>query len=200
MVKDFKNNRKTPNKPLPGWVWMLTGIALGLIVAFFVYLDSQRAIKQTRLNSFTMPGGLQQNAVNQEQSPPTKRKFDFYTLLPELEVLVPESPRQETYPSASPDTLPTEVPRPDKKEPTVSTPSTAYLLQVGSFQKHGEADSLKAQLALLGVESNIQTVNVDKSTWHRVRVGPYRDRQRLNQIRVKLRKNNIDSMLMMARQ
>jgi cell division protein FtsN len=200
MARDFKNNRNSRNKPLPGWVWMLTGVALGLIVAFFVYLDSRRVIKETRSNVFTTQGELQQNTVDQEQSPPTKRKFDFYTLLPELEVLVPESSRQEPYPSASPGTRSAEVPQPDKKEPMVSTPSTAYLLQVGSFQKHGEADSLKAQLALLGVESNIQTVNVDKSTWHRVRVGPYRDRQRLNQIRVKLRKNNIDSMLMMARQ
>lgn len=200
MAKHFRNNDNSRNKPLPGWVWMLTGIALGLIVAFFVYLDSRRVLKETRSNAFTEQGGLQQNAVDQEQSTPTNRKFDFYTLLPELEVLVPESSIEEPYQSSHPGTHLAEVPKPDRKEPMVSTPSTAYLLQVGSFQKHGEADSLKAQLALLGVESNIQTVNVDKSTWHRVRVGPYRDRQRLNQIRTKLRKNNIDSMLVMARQ
>lgn len=179
---------------------MLTGIALGLIIAFFVYLDSRRVMKENRSTVFSAPGELQQDGVEREQQAPMKRKFDFYTLLPELEVLVPEPSRQEPYQPAFPDTSSANVPQPDRKEPTAATPSTSYILQVGSFQKHGEADSLKAQLALLGVESNIQTVNVDNSTWHRVRVGPYRDRQRLNQIRAKLSKNNIDGMLMMARQ
>lgn len=199
MGKVTRNPKNSQDRPLPGWVWLLTGIALGLIVAFFVYLDSQRSLRESRSVAFDTPTEKQSNA-EQDHSLPTKRKFDFYTLLPELEVLVPESSNQEPSPSALPEVPPVSGTQPENKEAKVSVPTAAFLLQVGSFQKYAEADSLKAQLALLGVEADIQTVKVNNKSWHRVRIGPYRDRQRLNQIRAKLRRNNIDSMLMMARQ
>jgi len=73
------------------------------------------------------------------------------------------------------------------------------VLQVGSFRKLNEADSLKANLALLGVEANIETVKVNKDTWHRVRVGPYTNLAELNRTRRQLRQNDIDSLLMRVR-
>jgi cell division protein FtsN len=57
-----------------------------------------------------------------------------------------------------------------------STPSAAgtYYLQAGSFQNVGDAEKLKAKLALSGFEASLQTVNIpDKGVWHRVRLGPY---------------------------
>ena len=35
-----------------------------------------------------------------------------------------------------------------------------------------DADRVRAQLALLGVESKVQRVSIDNDTWHRVRIGP----------------------------
>jgi cell division protein FtsN len=175
------------------------GLAVGLVVAFFIYLNGQQALKNSRHAVFSPAPKVQDRATEQPQeaSPVTRRKFDFYTLLPELEVLVPEPPSQEQR-QPIPRPAVSDVPRDNKKSPSRS--STTYILQAGSFQKPREADSLKAQLALLGVESNIQRVRVDRSTWYRVRIGPYDNRKQLNRIRAKLSKNKIDTLLVMARE
>ena len=126
----------------------------------------------------------------QEQTPPApdkaepRRRFDFYTLLPELEVVIPDEKDE----------------RPVKKPPRPATPppkaSGGYILQAGSFRKLNEADSMKAKLAMLGVEANIQTVKVNRDTWHRVRIGPYSNLTQLQRVRDRLRKNSVDTLLM----
>ena len=39
-------------------------------------------------------------------------------------------------------------------------PVTVYFLQVGAFQKAADADNLKAQLALSGLEASVQEVAI----------------------------------------
>jgi cell division protein FtsN len=70
-----------------------------------------------------------------------------------------------------------------------------YILQAGSFRRAEEADTLKANLALLGVEADIQKVTVDNNTWHRVRIGPYANLDELNRMREKLARNRIERCL-----
>ncbi len=189
MAADYKHSRAAANKPTPGWVWLLVGFALGLVVALLVYLNGQSALQELQKAALfsTNESNQQQSqdGQNEASSSAPKRRFDFYTLLPEFEVAVPEE--SEPVPQV-------------KVTPKVTKQPNAlgYILQVGSFRKYQEADSLKAKLALMGVESSIQTVRVNNGTWHRVRVGPYRDREQLNRIRDRLRNNNVNAMLMMA--
>lgn len=77
----------------------------------------------------------------------------------------------------------------------VEQPGT-YLLQAGSFRSRQQADQLRARLGLLGLETSVQTVKVDdKQAWHRVRVGPFSNLDELNDVRVLLRNNGIDAIL-----
>jgi cell division protein FtsN len=77
----------------------------------------------------------------------------------------------------------------------VEQPGT-YLLQAGSFRTLDQADQLRARLAMLGLETSIQTVSVDdRQTWHRVRVGPFSNLQDLNEARSMLKKNGVDAIL-----
>ena len=71
----------------------------------------------------------------------------------------------------------------------------AYVLQVGSYRKFEEADRVRAQLALQGIESKVQRVSVDNDTWHRVRVGPISDLGELNRIRDRLREADMDLLV-----
>jgi len=161
---------------IPAWIWLTLGILIGLGIAMLTRING-RNVDQTQAQN-------QQPSQITEQS--TKRKFDFYTLLPELEVVIPHEETQ-----------------PQQKKSTSNKPAThtgGYLLQAGSFQQFNEADSLKARLALLGVEAHIQSVDVNNSKWHRVRIGPSNDRQALEQLRKRLRTNHIDTMLMQAKQ
>ena len=65
-------------------------------------------------------------------------------------------------------------------------------LQAGAFQRADEADNLKAQLALLGVEAVIQTSEVpNKGVLHRVRIGPFHTADEANRTRSLLAQNNI---------
>lgn len=109
-------------------------------------------------------------------------KYDFYTMLPNLKVFVPETG------SDSGGVIP-----PEEGDP-ISSPGT-YTLQVGSYRNLSDADRVKARLALLGIEADIYTVKVSEETWHRVVVGPYNNPAKLRQITTRLRKNDIEFMV-----
>ncbi len=198
MTRDYKKRAGNSHKKKSSsnWGGFIGGLAIGLSIAVLVYLSPQRAnlgnptAATTASNKTEQAAPPTSTALAQEDNVPAKRRFDFYTLLPELEVVIPEDERTPTN---------------NRKPPATATPEATgaeggYLLQAGSFQQHSEADSLKANLALLGVAADIQTVNVDKDTWHRVRIGPYNNLVELNKVRDKLRKNQIDTLLMKARQ
>jgi cell division protein FtsN len=120
-----------------------------------------------------------------------------------VEVAPPATP--ETAPSATPETAPSfdfykvlpgdtpsELPQPSDK----AAAPTLYYLQAGAFQNADDADNLKAQLALLGVEAEIQTTEIaGKGMFHRVRVGPFSAMDKVNSTRSLLTQNNIPATL-----
>jgi cell division protein FtsN len=92
------------------------------------------------------------------------------------------------------------VPEREKPEPAGARPEAiekpgAYVLQAGSYRNFADADRVRAQLALKGIESKIQRVSVDNDTWHRIRIGPIADLAELNRTRDKLRQANIDALV-----
>lgn len=120
-------------------------------------------------------------------------------------VEIAPSATPETAPSATPETAPSfdfykvlpgdapsDLPQPPDKIVTVPL----YYLQAGAFQNADDADNLKAQLAMLGVEAEIQTTEIaDKGMFHRVRVGPFRAMDEVNSTRSLLTQNNIPATL-----
>lgn len=190
MTRDYKHSRARAQRRTPAWVWLLVGFAMGLVVALLVYLHGQTALQ--RLEQATnLPHVAAEPAASAQRKPEKsaepRREFDFYTLLPELEVVIPD----ETETASAQHT--------PRARPALAQAAHGYVLQVGSFQRLQEADSLKAKLALLGVEADIQTVRVNQDTWHRVRIGPARNLDRLSRIRARLRANNVDSLLVKAK-
>ncbi len=173
-------NKPSPrrSRPIPGWVWLLAGLAIGLSIAFFTATkDRAKPLPLPAISATptTAPKQDRTAGTKPDDKKLAKGTLDFYTTLPKMEVIVPE-----TY-----------------AKPGQTMPPGVYILQVGSFRSYDEADRLKAQLALLGVESKIEAVAVNNTdTWHRVRVGPYQDPRELNRIRTRLLNNNISAILM----
>jgi len=66
----------------------------------------------------------------------------------------------------------------------------AYYLQVGAFHDSADAESARAKLALIGVESRVSTSEGDNL--YRVRVGPFDQLDTMNRMRSKLSENSID--------
>lgn len=191
MPRDYKNprRRRSSRKQTSRWPWFFTGLAVGLFVALLVYLSEhipdQIALTRDREESSRKePPKKKQPESQATQSSYESPRFEFYTILPEMEITVPDSEVQVAT-----------QPAPEPRE--TDEVSGSYMLQVGSFQKLEQADQLKATLALLGFEAEIQSVAVsDGETWHRVRLGPYTDLALLNEARIRLRENDIEALLL----
>jgi cell division protein FtsN len=186
----MRNQKKT----LPGYVWLLSGLAIGLFVAFIVYLDKQpesnkdfSSAVQQELNKLKQQAKQNNSTKTEAPASEKQQKFNFYTILPELEVLIPES-----------ETRPPEPTSETKTKNSSSKPGSEkqYVLQVGSFQNVNDAEKLKANLAFLGITANIQHVTVNNQAWHRVRTGPYKNKQQLYKNQKILKKNDIHAISM----
>ena len=89
------------------------------------------------------------------------QQFEFYTLLPNM---------SEELPSATVAT----------KEVPVVSKSVAlahFIVQAGSFETAEEADTLKATLALEGIETQVQILHQATQTIYRVYLGPFESEQ-----------------------
>lgn len=151
----------------------LRGLVLGLAVAAGVQ------IHHAGLPDW-FGGADDEHAGDASRIEPPKTNFDFYRLLPRTEVRVDESDIPGANPSAPAQT----ATRPSAAEgrDMAGTPEVRpsgpreYRVQVGSFRERREADRLRAELALGGFESSIQTMDAANGTWHRVMLGPFRGR------------------------
>jgi cell division protein FtsN len=188
MAKDYKHSkRRTGSSGLSGMAGFVCGLALGLAVALGVYLFDRRtearlaAAQQTAAPMIRDEGKAQTKPAPASQEESEPQEFDFYEMLPKYEVVIPE---QDARGGAAPAVVAGPVQKPG-----------AYILQAGSFRNFKDADRVRAMIAMQGVESKIQKVTIDKDTWHRVRVGPITNLQKLEDTRSKLRQAQIDALV-----
>jgi cell division protein FtsN len=167
--------------------WFLTGLLLGLsLSAVVIFKDLLPGRADNTQAQATAPAPSSDSALitGEQESGPAERssRFDFFTVLPEMEVVVPEQELATEAGSAA-------APAPDDR-------SGNYILQAGSFRNPADADQLKAQLALLGAQSRIQMVTVNDVTWHRVRIGPIQGARRVDELRRMLLENDIETLVL----
>ncbi|CAI8847991.1 SPOR domain-containing protein [Methylocaldum szegediense] len=218
MSRDYKHR-------IPGYrkrrlqiprVWVITaaGIAgaVGLAVHFFSGTDSEENPKAPETVSIPVPStettaassdtgkknpqenkkkpGTEGNKPS-DQSPeqktetikPREPRFTFYKILPEKEVIIPESEikiiKREESRSSKP-------------------PAGLYLVQAGSFDNLRNAEQLKADLAKIKIKAKIEKIEIENSTWYRVKLGPYATLADADKIRAYLRTKGIDSIVQKA--
>ncbi len=158
---------------VPGWVWLLTGIVTGVFISFLVFLAD---ITPQPAPSLAAEKAAPSAAKAKPESKDSGTRFDFYTLLPEREVIVPEQ---------------------DKVTKSKPAQRYQYILQAGSFRKASDADRLRAKLIMLGMDVKVDAVKGrGGDTWHRVQVGPYTSRSKLSKARNTLINQGIETMLL----
>jgi cell division protein FtsN len=178
--RDYKHRaqRRPPKKPLPGWLWLLTGLLLGGFIVGLVWLRGESLEsggEWVGAKPERPPQGRPAPAKTVEVRPPPAPRFDFYNDLPNQEILVPDEELDREPPATAPGVTPA-VER--------------YLLQAGSFRRAADADRLKAQLALLGFEARVESARLDAGDLrYRVRMGPYEGREAVNRARRRLAEN-----------
>ena len=174
-------SRRRRNEQAPGWVWMLCGLSLGLIIAIGAYFygtasSPLRGYVTTTANQ-TPPRTEPAVETTSSADLPQETRFDFYDVLPRFEVVLPE------------------VERGTLRANTAIELDDSYVLQAGSFRELADADRMQARIALLGIESQIQRVMLDDDVFHRVRIGPMTEVGRLNRVRRQLRDERIEYLL-----
>ncbi|HEY5790842.1 MAG TPA: SPOR domain-containing protein [Gammaproteobacteria bacterium] len=172
----------------------LAGLGLGLGVAVLVWLVDHGHLSLAGL----WPGSGQapRQATPAASAPAALPRFDFYTILPEMEVVIPE---ENAQPAAAAAARPAPAPPPAAASVPPPLPvdgAGSYILQAGSFRSVADAEALKASLALLGYQASVQRVTVNQDTYHRVRLGPYRDQAAANAVRARLHDNAVQTMLL----
>ena len=187
-----RSGRGSRNPGTPGWVWLIVGLSIGALA--FGYLQyKDRWAEPTS----TLPQPDRQakaRATRGEEVAPDKPKpkYDFYTLLPEKEVVIPDAeldaqaraeaatppkPAEDVPPTvATGDPAAATVASAADPAPTAPAPSSdgaRYLIQAGAFRGSTEAEALKAKIAMTGEIARVEVAQINGNTVHRVRMGPY---------------------------
>ncbi|MDT4289359.1 SPOR domain-containing protein [Methylomonas sp. MO1] len=204
MARDYKhrvqspsytNSRRKPKKSsVAPWRWLLV---IALIVAFGVFLNMIRKMVPELVAGKPeaetpqiveklkqeLPVKPQTQAVVEPEKPaepsqpaePEEPRYDFYTILPQAEVVVPDY----------------EIKTRVREQLVGKTKAAKYIMQAGSFREASEAERHKAKLASLGIESRVEKAKVGNVIWHRVKVGPYDNPASVSTIKELLQKNGI---------
>ena len=179
MPRDYKYRaaQKKQKKTAPAWVWMLVGLVLGVFVTWLVWL--KQGTSPVDEGWVGAKPDRQPQRVEKErapaQVPPHKPRFEFFDELREKEVLVPEEQL-------------------DLRNNTADE-TARYELQIGSFTRAADAERLKAQLALLGVETRVSEARIGTGLRYRVIAGPYLGRSALDKVRSLLKQNGHQGLL-----
>ena len=165
------------------WREFGVGLALGLSLSLFVlvwqnYREKEAAIKAPDVPRPEPRPGKEAAAGDFEDG---AKNYDFYDMLPNFEVVVPERDREV---SAERPNQPVKIERPG-----------VYVLQAGSYRQQAVADRTRAQLKLQGIDANVQRVAVDEDVWYRVRIGPVTDLAEVNRLHARLRAADLEPLV-----
>ncbi|MES2313995.1 MAG: SPOR domain-containing protein [Pseudomonadota bacterium] len=204
----------------PGWGYAVIGVVIGAILMAVM-------MRGSLLTSMNKPSGPQANPQATAEhgsepgvvepaagdSAPKKPQFDFYSVLSEKEVRIPDAvisaqaraeqqqkqqaaqlqaqqQAAQQAATAAPANAPAAVSENVVAAPATAVPQPAtgsgYLLQVGAFPNSADAETLKAKLAMQGFVANVQSVSIGGQTYNRVRLGPFHSATELESTKQRL--------------
>ena len=210
----------------PAWAAILVGVLIGAVAVVVLMRHSlmpmtaktgPQANPQATAETPSETGAV---APGSAESAPKKPQFDFYSVLSEKEVRIPdaeisaqakaEQQKQQAAATANPAQAAAPVPPPAlpgnapvatqniEAAPAAAVPKPAagsgYLLQVGAFPNPADAETMKAKLAMQGFVANVQSVSVNGQTFHRVRLGPFPTASALEATKQRLSSAGISSI------
>ena len=202
------SSKKNPRQEMatPAWGWTILGIALGLGIAVLVAIKlfpSLVGIDRSKVNLAEQtdePGVTQPSEI---KTPP-KPKFDFYTLLPnmeEIDVKEAKVAQNEKMARTQAQTQTQTQAQPILKilpSPKIASTPNSYILQAAVFQSKPPAETLKAALTLQGFDVHIEPYHKNHSSviWYRVYLGPFNQEAQAKLAQVSLnQKTQVESFI-----
>lgn len=206
-----KGKQAVRNGGLPAWLLVVIGIIVGAVGMFAVLQTGHMPISRpdngpqpTAATSSEGDGG--RGIAAQKQA--TEPRYDFYSVLPQKEVVIPDAQldaqvkAEQQQASTTQEASSAENGAANDTTASTSSPSAKgqYLLQVASFPNASDADALKARLALNGFRAEVEKVTIKGQTWNRVRLGPYSSATALEADRKKLEAQGFHAIALKERQ
>jgi len=167
---------------------LVLGLAAAAAVAYFVMHSPMPFVDKASRSAADSPMDPRQSPdPNKGLVPSTTVKPEQKDQLGELIATLPVESGRATPPL--PPVPP--APPPPKPAPTPAGDGKTYFLQVGAFSVLEDAESLRAQMILLGLPVQIQRAEVNGLQVNRVRVGPYDRLDDMNTARARLAQEKI---------
>ncbi|MEE9352034.1 MAG: SPOR domain-containing protein [Thiotrichaceae bacterium] len=187
MTKDYKKTTDDGSQS-GNYGWMLSGIALGLLVGLGMYFYSNHkaslAIDQVNQaastdaaafgenenspNADSANNGIQEpdpvsvviESAREEQQDRKRATFSYYAVLPNLELDVTIKPSEKDSPVET-----------EATEKVILKPGT-HLLQIASFKAEKPARRVQSELGKQGLETRIEKRLIKGTNWFRLFAGP----------------------------
>lgn len=168
MARRSKNQAKrNGNQGTPGWVWLLGGLVGGAVIVLVLLMRNGGDVGQLlpKPDPEARAPIVTDEPVAQDAPEPRKPKYDFYDVLRDKEVVIPDA---ELNAQAQ-----AEAQAPATEDPEPAASGVRYLIQAGAFRSSSDAEALKARIALTGELARVESAQIEGGTIYRVRLGPY---------------------------
>jgi len=196
MAKDYKHRISGKNalyrqdfdpvKNLSVWKWMLITASTISSVVLVVYLSGiglKVVAPDKVVRVLTEPvepqKSIEPDIVKKEEPEVKATQFDFYTILPEKETVVPEY----------------EIKTRTREERIGQAKATQYIMQAGSYTSTKDAEKMQAKLSAMGIEAHIQKAKVGNTVWYRIKIGPFAQIASVNTLNARLKQSGIDAIV-----
>lgn len=126
------------------------------------------------------PTSLEPMPTPEPTPAPVEPRFTFYKILPEKEVIIPETEIKAI--------------KRDEDQGHATKPQQ-YLIQVGSYSTPAEAEKVRTRLSQLKVKSKIEAVKIENTQWYRVKIGPFDKLVDVDKVRDYLKANQLPSVV-----
>ena len=207
------SSRRSSGSPHP----LITGVVIGVVLGVGLSVGVAIWLKGFA-NPFLTPPKAAEPAAKpavrapkaeeraEEKGKGDKPRFDFYTVLPGEKGAPEAAPPARTPPPPAKDAPPKEPVVEPAKEPTKESPkapaeppkaaSESLWLQAGAFADPKDAENMRVQIALSGLDATVKSSDVPgRGRLHRVRVGPFATSAEANRVKASLSQNGITTTL-----
>jgi cell division protein FtsN len=193
MVLDYvKRNHQPPPPRQPKIAITLIVIIAAVVLPATLYLGHYHQLKKTHPQIIALPTKQSKSITQTSENKPNTQtmqtttpttQFAFYSLLPKMEVVIPQNTPVTTSTNTS-----------EQQQ------SGTYLLQVASLQNPKDAERFKARLVTMGLMVSVQPYQrADGVIWNRVLVGPFTNLADAERQQQALHHDGLDSILLKAK-
>jgi cell division protein FtsN len=203
-TRSSRNARSAPRRGGGGtllgiFIGLALGLALAAAVAWTLIGGKPTTGAPSKVAEPLPP--REAKAAPPKGAPAEKDRFDFYKILPggeepKLAVRPADRPATDKAAAGRPEpAAPSEkVAAAEPSSPKAAKPGDRFWLQAGSFAQEGDAENLRARLALAGWEAQVQPATLpEKGMRYRVRLGPYDNADELNRAKAQLAQRGFEA-------